>query len=118
MDQQTFDALVRRIGKQNRRSAMKTLLGLAGGVAVGVVTHGAGEAARRGYSGPTSSNVSSNETYYICGPNEYCCGFWYSRNQARFYHNCINGYTSHAVCEERFQLNCCDYCARQAVFHP
>ena len=62
MDDRRFDALIRAFGQGgSRRALLKGLLGLGGVTAAGAVLHDT-EAARRGYSGPSTSTPGPQPT--------------------------------------------------------
>ena len=89
MDDRRFDALTRQLGRGgSRRTLLKTLIGLGGVAATGVVLHDT-DAARRGYSGPPTlaplptrtaqpttvptQTATPTSTPNSCGSSGVCC---------------------------------------------
>jgi hypothetical protein len=70
MDDQRFDDLAKRVGT-SRRSLLKKMIGLGGAAAVVRLGAGEAEAARRGYSGPSSGPLESDRICTLENPS--CC---------------------------------------------
>jgi hypothetical protein len=78
MDDRRFDQMTRSlVGATNRRDFMRRLLGVAGASGVAVVLGGRGaEAARRGYSGPSTPPTlpgPCRDLGTYCVANAQCC---------------------------------------------
>lgn len=72
MDDRRFDSIARSLASgTNRRQILKGLLGLGAGSIVATVTVTETDAARRGYSGPSTPNGPEYETK-VC-PRPSCC---------------------------------------------